>query len=220
MIHFGNTEKIAPDALRPYISLLFLECTEKREGLAFGELTDFMKSARKTRAHSTCTALGSGLENISSFLRRDPESYGVDQIDGFIYKLESNPSWAMPGSAYVDTRHVLSIALRRGRIFAVYCEPSLRDAIARWLKREPLPPFSRVSQNILQGAFLRGEAKGLWLHGTHVRSATRPDTKHITGRRVQDALSPLEDSSFAMSAARSRLPEDAARTALLGIVGT
>src|SRR6202030_3594725 len=82
------------------------------------------------------------------------------------------------------------------------------------------PPFTRVSQNILQGALLRGEAKGLWLRGTHVRSAIRPDTKHITGRRVQDALSPLEDSSFAMSAARSRLPEDAARTALLGIVGT
>lgn len=220
MTHVGNTEPIVLDALRPYISLLFLECTGNREDFAFGKLVDFMKKTRKSRAHNTCTALGSGFVNISAFLRNDPESYGVDQIDGFIYKLESNPSWAMPGSAYVDTRHVLSIALRRGRISAVYCESSLRDAIARWLKREPRPPLTRVSQNVLQGAFLRGEAKGLWLHGTHVRSAIRPDTKHITGRRVQDALSPLEDSSFAMSAARSRLPEDAARTALLGIVGT
>jgi hypothetical protein len=220
MTRLGNTELIDPDALRPYISLLFLECTSNRADLTFSKLADFIKNARKSRARSTCTALESGFDNISAFLRSDPESFGIDQIDGFTYKLESNPSWAMPGSAYVDTHHVLSVALRRGRIFAVYCEPSLRDTIARWLKREPRPPLTRVSQNILQGAFLRGEAKGLWLHGTHVRSATRPDTKHITGRRVQDALSPLEDSSFAMSAARSRLPQDVPRTALLGIIGT
>ena len=62
--------------------------------------------------------------------------------------------------------------------------------------------------------------RALWLHGTHVRSVIGPDTKHITGLRVQDTLSPLEDSSFAMSAARAKLPDDTGLTALLGIVGT
>jgi hypothetical protein len=179
-----------------------------------------MRRARKSRAHNTFIGVASGFGNVSSLLRSNPESYGIDQIDGSIFRLESNPSWAKPGSTYVDTRHVLTVALRRGRIFAIYCDPPLRKAIARWLNREPRPPFRRVSQNILQGAFLRGEAKGMWLHGTHVRSAIRPDTKHITGRRLEDTLSPLEDSSFAMSAARSRLPDDGVRTALLGILGT
>lgn len=37
---------------------------------------------------------------------------------------------------------------------------------------------------------------------------------------MQDALNPLEDSSFAMAAARSTLPEDASRTSLVGNIGT
>jgi hypothetical protein len=220
MAEADSIDHIVPESLRPYISLLFLECMSEQNDLAFRKLVGFMNSARKCREHHEWTALKAGFNDVSSFLRTEPREYGIDQLDGFIFKLESNPSWATPGSTYVDTHHVLSIVMRRGQIFAIYCDPPLRGAIERWLRREPRPPFIRVSQNILQGAFLRGDAKGLWLRGTHVRSVTRPDTKHITGRRVQDSLSPLQDSSFAMAAARSRLPEDATRTALLGIVGT
>jgi hypothetical protein len=210
---------IASRSLRPYISLLFLQCTAGSPEIAFGGLTVFMrKSAR--RRQGAYTELRSGFASSDPSLQGGPEQGGFDQVDGFIYRIESSPSWAVPGSGYVDVRNVLSIALRRGLALAVYCEPSLRDAVVRWIRREPRPPLARVPQSILQGAFLRGEAKGLWLHGTHVRSVLRPDTKHITGRRVQDALSPLEDSSFAMAAARSRLPDDPARTALLGVVGT
>jgi hypothetical protein len=210
---------ITPRSLRPYISLLFLQCTAGSPEIAFSGLTAFMrKSAR--RRQGAYTELRSGFASSDPFLRGSPEQRGFDQVDGFIYRIESSPSWAVPGSGYADVRNVLSIALRRGLVLAVYSEPTLRDAVVRWLRREPRPPLARVSQSVLQGAFLRGEAKGLWLHGTHARSVLRPDTKHITGPRVQDALSPLEDSSFAMSAAKSRLPDDPARTALLGVVGT
>jgi hypothetical protein len=219
MAEADSIDHIALASLRPYISLLFLECTSEQKDLAFRKLVGFMNDARKCREHHKWTAVKAGFNDISSFLRTNSREYGIDQLDGFIYKLESNPSWATPGSAYVDTHYVLSVVMQRGRIFAISCDPPLRSSITRWLRREPRPPFIRVSQSILQGAFLRGDAKGLWLRGTHVRSVTRPDTKHITGRRVQDSLSPLQDSSFAMAAARSRLPEDATRTALLGIVG-
>jgi hypothetical protein len=220
MSRSSNVETIATEALRPYVSLLFLECVSGQEALAFAKLTDFMERARRTRPHATWTTIGHALNNVSTLLRPDTESPGVDQIEAFVHKIESSPSWVVPGRGYIDTRHELSIAMRRGRIFAVCCDSQLREALMRWLQHEPRPPFTRVSQNILQGAFLRGEAKGLWLHGTHMRSPIRPDTKHITGSRIQDALSPLEDSSFAMSAARAALPDDPARTALLGTVGT
>jgi hypothetical protein len=164
--------------------------------------------------------VGAEISGISGFTRNGPEARGVDQISGFIHRIESNPSWAIPGAQYIDIRHALSIALRRGQIFAIHCDSSTRAMLTRWLKREPRPPLRQVSQNIVQGAFLRGEAKGLWLHGTHVRSAIRPDTKHITGVRVQDALSPLEDSTFAMAAARARVPDNTGLTALFGTVGT
>jgi len=48
----------------------------------------------------------------------------------------------------------------------------------------------------------------------------RPDSKQLSGLRLEDTLNALEDSSFAMAAVRSKLPEELALTALLGIVGT
>jgi hypothetical protein len=211
---------IDPGILRPYVSLMFLEYTGERETQDFSKLLAFMKGARKDRQRSTYTLLRSGFSDIERFLRSDARPHGADQIDGFIYKLETVPAWAATGAPYTDIRHVLAIVLRRGRMLAISCEQSLRDAIGKWLRREPRPPYRLISQNLIQGAFLRGEAKGLWLHGTHLRSTFRPDTKHIAGIRIDDALNPLDDSSFAMSAAKSRLPEDRTLTALLGIIGT
>lgn len=215
-----SAQTINPESLRPYISLLFLQCPSGQEEVAFAKLVEFMKRAGSRRDHGTSSLVAAGIAGAPGLLRRAPGQSGVDQIYGLIRRIETNPSWAVQGSPYTDIRHVLCIVLRRGRVFAIYSDSSIRDAIARWVKREPRPPLHRISQNVVQGAFLRGEAKGLWLRGTHMRSARRPDTKHITGMRVQDALSPLEDSSFAMSAAKAALPDNAGLTALLGTVGT
>ena len=215
-----STPAIGAQSLRPYISLLFLQGDVGQEELAFAKLAQFMMTARARRAQGASVLEGAGIAGASEFLRDGSGAHGVDQIYGFVHRIEASPGWAIPGSGYLDICHSLCIVLRRARIFAIYCDSSMRSAIGRWLRRDPRPPLRRVSPNVVQGAFLRGEAKGLWLHGTHVRSAIRPDTKHMTGMRVQDALSPLEDSSFAMSAAKAALPDDFGLTALLGTVGT
>lgn len=44
---------IVPGLLRPYISLMFLECTSDREQHAFAKLLAFMKEARQGRSRST-----------------------------------------------------------------------------------------------------------------------------------------------------------------------
>jgi hypothetical protein len=207
------------DSLHPYISLLFLQCNPGQEGRAFAQVTGLMRKVKR-RSASADLLVGQGIDGVAGFLRDGPGAHGLDQVDGFIHRIEASPSWAVPGAGYTDIRHALSIVLRRGAIIAVHCDASTRGAVARWIRHEPRPPLRLVSQNILQGAFLRGEAKGIWLHGTHMRSVIRPDTKHITGTRVQDALSPLEDPSFAMAGARASLPGDRELTALLGIVGT
>lgn len=211
---------ISFDSLHPYISLLFLECDAGGEDLAFAKLVDLLRKVKRHGGGRIDLLVGAGISGITGFLRNSPEARGLDRVDGFIHRIEASPSWAAPGAGYTDIRHALSIVLRRGRIIALHCDPATRGAVTRWTRHEPTPPLHLVSQGILQGAFLRGEAKGIWLHGTHVRSALRPDTKHITGSRIQDALSPLEDSSFAMSAARASLPSHAERAALLGTVGT
>jgi hypothetical protein len=211
---------IAPGILRPYISLMFLECTGEREQLAFAKLLTFLKEARRDRQRTRYISLIAGFAGIDLFLRNDARPHGVDQIDGFIYKIEKRPSWAADTAPFIDIQHGLTMVLRRGKLLAVCCEQLLRDAVDRWLTREPPPPFRLVSENLIQGAFVRGETKGLWLHGTHLRSTVRPDSKNLYGMRLEDTLNALDDSSFAMSAVRSKLPQGKTLTALLGTVGT
>jgi hypothetical protein len=105
---------------------------------------------------------------------------GVAQIDGFVYRLEKRPAWATVSAPLQDVQHGLAIALRRGKLIAVSCDQSLRDAVNRWLKGKSTPPLRQVSANLIQGAFVRGETKGLWLRGTHRRTTFRPDSKQLS----------------------------------------
>jgi hypothetical protein len=210
---------IAPGLLRPYISLMFLECTSSRPQHAFSRLLDFMQETRRDRSGRAYTLVRSGFTDIDRFRRSNSRPHGVDQIDGFVYKLDKRPAWATDASV-PDTQHGLAIVLRRGNLLGISSDQSLRDAVSRWLKGDSLPPFRLVSPNLIQGAFVRGETKGLSLRGTHRRTTFRPDSKQLFGMRLEDTLNALEDSSFAMSAVRSRLPADLALDALLGIVGT
>ena len=67
---------IAPRSLRPYISLLFLQCTAGSPETAFGGLRAFMrKSAR--RRQGEYTELRSGFP-ADPFLRGSPEQRGFD----------------------------------------------------------------------------------------------------------------------------------------------
>jgi hypothetical protein len=216
----GNQGAIAPGLVRPYISLMFLESTSDRPQQGCAALTAFMRESRRDRGSSTYTLLRSGFTDIERFRRGDARPHGVDYIDGFVYRLEKRPSWATESAQFPDVQHGLAIVLRRGKLVAVSCDQSLRDAVGKWLKSEPTPPFRLISLHLIQGAFVRGQTKGLWLRGTHRRTTFRPDSKQLSGMRLEDTLNALEDSSFAMAAARSKLPEDIAMAALLGIVGT
>ena len=211
---------IGPGLLRPYISLMFLESTSGREQHDFTRLISFMKESRGERQPDAYTLIRSGLTDIGRFRRSSAHPHGADQMDGFIYRLGKRPAWASDSAPFQDVQHGLAVVLRRGKLIAVSCDPSLRDAVNRWLKGKSMPPLRQVSANLIQGAFVRGETKGLWLRGTHRRTTFRPDSKQLSGMRLEDTLNPLEDSSFAMAAVRSKLPADAALTALLGMVGT
>jgi hypothetical protein len=210
---------IAPGLLRPYVSLMFLECTSEHEHRAFVKLVGFMKDSRGGRSRS-CDVVRSGFTDINRYRRSATRPHGVDQIDGFVYRLQKRPAWATGSAPFQDVQHALAIALRRGKLIAVSGDQSLRDAVGRWLKDEPRPPFRLVSAALLSGAFVGGETKRLWLRGTHRRTTLRPDSKQLSGMRLEDTLNALEDSSFAMSAVRSKLPEDLSEATVFGAVGT
>jgi len=122
-------------------------------------------------------------------------------------------------SIFRDTTYHLGIVIRRNDLIAVHCPGALRTSLQRWLDRPPRPQLERVEPAVLNGAFLTGEAKGLWLRGAQSPTAARPDSKQITGRRVQDSLNPFEDGGYALSSARAAFAGPP-QQALTGTVGT
>ncbi|MFB4271349.1 hypothetical protein [Nonomuraea sp. GTA35] len=203
---------IQPEWLRPYFSIIVLRNTARDKRRAISQLCDFLKAPVQRSGKEPPVIVAEGIAAADDAM--------PCRVDGFIYRQDSRPSWANDRIEFVDTRHSLALALTYKEFVAVYCDNHLKGRLQRWLTRPPIPPFVRVPPEVFQGALLQGEARGLWLQGTHTRRATRPDTKNLSGQRLQDALNPLEDSSFAFSSARASLPPADSRQALTGSIGT
>lgn len=210
-------------SLRPFVSVVVLECTADDLTAGFARLTRQMVQPRPGVAlgNQAVVALGQSdggeqvIDGVGSLA-----DLGIDQLWGFVRRQQRTPRWSGPDSTFVDVEHVLTVALRRGRLIAIHVDQSIQAGILRWIDKEPRPPFRRVPPWALECALLAGEAKGLWLKGTHRRQTTKPDTKTLSGRRLQDTLDPHGDASFALSSGRSELRVSPERSVLRGNVGT
>jgi hypothetical protein len=127
----------------------------------------------------------------------------------FLHYLErKEPSWlAVVDPAIRDEVNQLVIVCRLKGYIGVYCSDSaikgvilkgIIDATDPVLKR-----FEPVPKQVLDGAFMGGQARTLWLSGIHRRTAVKADSKILSGIRLQSALNPLEDQSYHYTAARS-----------------
>ncbi|MGW2147481.1 hypothetical protein ACWCOT_24485 [Nonomuraea bangladeshensis] len=204
--------EIQPEWLRPFFSIIVLRCTATNKQRSISQLVNFLKAPARRPGKELPVIVAEGLVAEDKML--------PCRVDGFIYRQDCRPSWANPQFELVDTKHSLALALTHNEFVAVYCDNYLKSRLQRWLSRPPIPPFVRVPPEVFQGALLQGEARGLWLQGTHTRRTTRPDTKNLSGQRLQDALNPLEDGSFAFSSARASLPAAGSRQVLTGSIGT
>lgn len=124
---------------------------------------------------------------------------GFDDLYGIIREVRRLPSWANADSGLTDVANELVIAVRRDNLVAIY-GPVPRDAqLRKWIYRESAP-FRFLPQDVLAGAF-RGDGKMVWLRGVHRRRRSKADNKALSGIRIQDALHPIEDNSYALTAA-------------------
>ncbi len=205
--------------LRPYVSVVVLECTAEDYNLAFRTLERFLKEPGRVRVgkESDIVALSGGDEASGLDAIGD---VGIDQIAGFVRRHRQSPAWANGDAAFTDVMHDLTVLVRRDRLVAVHTASDVDGRLQRWLDRQPAPPYRRMRAEVLESALLQGEARGLWLRGTQKRSRTRADTKNLGGMALQDALNPIEDSSYAMGSAKAELLDDPTRTVLRGAVGT
>lgn len=206
-------------ALRPYVSVVVLECTAEDRGLAFRTLERFLKQPGRQRIGkaSDIVALSAGDEADGLEALGD---LGVDQIAGFVRRHQQAPAWVNGDAGFVDVTHDLTIIVRRDQLVAVHTASDIETRLQRWLDSQPPPQYRRLRTEVLESALLQGEATGLWLRGTQKRSRRRADTKNLGGLALQDALNPIEDSAYAMGSAKADLIDDPSRTILRGAVGT
>lgn len=210
---------IQRDWLAPFASFILLQCTAQDPAMGVRGLMTFVRRRLEKVRSGTVEVLASGFEGgESSSPSTGAET--LDQIDGIIYRRDDIPGWATPGSPFTDSRHGLVVVGRRGDLVAIHADGDIRESLLIWLRGDPRPPFRRVASSILQGAFLLGAARGLWLRGTHRRRSTKADTKNLSGTDLRDALNPFEDSSFALASARAVVPASDDPRALSGVVGT
>jgi hypothetical protein len=204
--------------LRPYVSLIVLECTADDDPIAFELLMRQLgRSGRRvpdrtTEVVASSTADESGSPAVLAGL-------DIDQIAGFVRQHRLPPAWATASAGYVDVRHDLTMALRRGRLVVVRAENDVNGRLQKWLD-EPARPYRRIAPEVLEGALLQGEAKGLWLQDTRRPNINRVGSKTLAGPYLQNALDPMDDVSYAMGAGKADLPDDGSRTVLFGVIGT
>lgn len=184
--------KVNPSVLKPYASLMILRSMGQDHELATRTLCAHMtRASAKVRSGNASVIVASGFGDVTSYLRVDNERDALDELWAFIYRRDRVPGWSVADSGYSDTEHELGVVIRRGRLIAVHCSAPLRTTIQTWLDKSPRPPLERVAPAILNGAFLRGEAKGLWLRGAQTPTTYRPDSKTVSRPEATRFIKPL-----------------------------
>jgi hypothetical protein len=216
-----------PNDLRPYASFAVLRYdgpdVTKACSAAMAQLRRM--GERETRARSV-EVLAVGLpdgwaEDVGARLL-EQEVLPADApfgCDALAVRVTKTPSWAKIDSRFTVVADELGYVVQLGNLVAIHCPPSQVDALQRWLDGDPRPAFKRVRGAVLQAAFLRGEARGLWLKGTHRRQATKADTKNLSGVSLGNALSAFEDASFALTSGRATAT-GGAFSSIEGTIGT
>ena len=217
----ASSTKVNPADLRPFASFAVLEFTGADQSFALRSISHRLRQmALRQSGTREASVLAEGIDDnwLPSVIdAEEDESLSVYALATHVVRV---PSWAVKGSGYTSTSDELSVAFRRNKLVAVHCPSNQVDALQRWLDGDPKPGFRRVDGSILQQAFLQGEARGLWLRGTHRRRATKADTKNLTGVSLANALDPFEDSSFALTSGRAAVDAATGLSAIEGIVGT
>ena len=124
------------------------------------------------------------------------------------YRVTKQAPWTRDSEVQDIVNH-LALVFRRGRTFAfILTESPAKDAISRCFGKPSegaIGELEPVDRAVLNGAFVDGPARTLWLYGIHGRTTVKPDAKTMSGLDLRDALDPLGDQSYFMSAARSKV---------------
>lgn len=182
------------DSLRPFIAPTLLESEGKLAGEAL--LRRLVNVATERVRHSS--------ENVRRRIvqttepdRGAGEEGGELIIQALVYREHSTPSWVV-GDLEDETHQLIVIAVQGDIAALCATDGAMRDRIIKEAKG-----VRRVTRGAI-AAFITGETRAMWLSGVHTPTASKPDSKALTGIALELALDPIGDQTYYWSAARSQ----------------
>jgi hypothetical protein len=141
-------------------------------------------------------------KSASSCQRRIQHTSQIDAEDkllaqAIVYSESAPPSW-FSGSQLRDKAYHLVVVVVRDRFVTVCAsDASMRERLVKSLRCVRRMPREAIA------AFVGAEAKAIWLNGIHTPTASKADTKALTGTTLEYALDPIGDQTYYYSAART-----------------
>ena len=131
---------------------------------------------------------------------------------GFVgYEERRRPSWYNGNELEDCFNHFILFAQQDNHFALVFSDNGMRDRIVAQVieaSEGSLSALQMLGSAHVNAAFVGREVKTLWLSGTHRRTATKADSKILSGLELESALNPLEDQSYFYSSVRTAFPDD------------
>jgi hypothetical protein len=139
-----------------------------------------------------------------------PSAFKHNEMDvAWVHYSETRPPpWYIGDELKEERHHVIFLALKGQLTAMTFSDPAFRALIVAEVRRSRADPFRNLkvlSVKEVNDAFVGDRVRTLWLSGAHPRTATKADSKILTGIELEAALNPIEDQSYYFSSVRSTL---------------
>lgn len=194
----GDMTTINQNKFKPFLSASFLEAQGR------GKVDAALVKALLAEVETLISSVATPPSRSSSPVRSVVEVSVVSKqnklhVATLVYKQKGSPNWLAAGQLEDVTHHLIVIAVLDKLVALIASDAAIRDTLARNLNSATLLSGSRVAD-----AFVGPEAKTLWLSGVHASTSVKVDSKALTGTALENALDPIGDQSYALSAIRSQ----------------
>lgn len=184
--------------LQPFVSLLLLMSEEEA-----ASLDEVEQLIRGRASRQNAKLLADGLSNKARLKKAAP---GLEDVRAFVYQRSGPPSWG-PESGFVAQTPLLVVMLRHKDVVAVASSANdVRNAVFRAADRGDIP-LHRVSGDVLETAFLKGDIRRFWMGPGHQPRRNRPRSRSSSGDHLEDTLGPA-DQGYVLAAAETTLTEE------------
>lgn len=193
--------KIPLADVRPFLSAVMLTGALSKKKLA-----ETLIQEAALRVNSTATAKRQVLDGPS--INKNGDFF----IGSIFYKETTSPAWDSSRS-FSDVTHQFAWVVVRGQRAALIAS----DSAMRESMQSAMTSAVVIDRDRAFDAFVGNQARVMWLNGTHAQTNVKPEAKMLMGSALEEALDPLGDHSYHLSALRSQPAIPTLRSKTLGV---